>query len=202
MPHQPNFEPSIDECLTIKISAINSWGHLRLNWDMYNASYIWSRKGEKVASIGYSIKNISDSQKQIILEYKNKEEPVKYTIEIVGTPTNLGAGKRWYFICPSTSKRCMNLISPSGYPYFLHRSAFPQLMYQSQKKSKEYRKYEAAFDWLFEEERLRKQLGQKYRKRYYRGRPTPLVKKIEKIRQSLPEKEKLICELERESKYQ
>ena len=198
MRRQPNFEPSIDECLTIKISAINSWGHLRLSWDMYNASYIWSQKGKKVASIGYSIKNISDYQKQIILEYKYEEKPIKYSVEIVGIPTNIGIGKRWYFICPSTGKRCMNLISPSGCPYFLHRSAFTQLMYQSQKRSKEYRKYEAAYGWLFEEERLRNQLAQRYRKRHYRGRPTPLVMKIEKIKHSLPEKEKLLDKMESE----
>ncbi|MCB0549351.1 MAG: hypothetical protein KDD19_17365 [Phaeodactylibacter sp.] len=197
MPRFPNFDPSIDECLTLKISAINSWGYLKPDVDIYNASYIWSRNGEHIASIGYSIWTMSDDLKQMTLDYKQNGIPVKYSVDIEGLTTNLGNGKRWYFICPSTGERCMNLICPSGSRHFYHRTAFPHLMYESQKKSKEYRRIEATFGWMFEEERLQQQLHQKYRKRHYRGKPTPLVRKIERMRRGLPEKEKLLIDLER-----
>lgn len=182
MPRCPTFDPSIDECLTLKLSAINSWGHLKRDHDMYGASYIWSRNGEQIAAIGYSIINVSDDRKLMILEYNWRNEPVKYTVELEGVTTNLGNGKRWYFICPHTGKRCMNLISPSGSRYFLHRSAFPHLMYESQKRSKCARFLDDHFGIYYKIEKLEKELYTKYRKKHYRGRPTPLVKKLTKLR--------------------
>ena len=117
----------------------------------------------------------------MVLAYNHRDTPIKYAIEIVGISTNLGNGLRWYFICPYTGKRCMNLICPSGSQFFLHRTAFPELMYDSQKRSKEYRRINTTFGWLFEEERLNKQLNQKHRKTHYRGKPTPLVLSINKL---------------------
>ncbi|MCB9299927.1 MAG: hypothetical protein H6566_04705 [Lewinellaceae bacterium] len=197
MPRFPNFDPSIDECLTLKISAINSWGHLKPGLDIYSASYNWSRNGKRIASIGYSIRTISEDLKRMTLDYKSHGTPVSYTVDIVGIITNLGNGKRWYFLCPHTGERCMNLICPSGSNYFYHRTAFPHLMYESQKKSKEYRRMEAAFGWMFEEDRLQQQLHKKFRKSHYRGEPTSLVRKVERLRRSFPKKERLLREFER-----
>lgn len=181
MPRTQNFDPSIDECLTFKISMLNKRGHLKREHSMYGASYIWSQRGEKIAEVGYSIIYISEDHKQLILDYQWRKEPVNYTVEIVGIPTNLANGRRWYFICPHTGQRCMNLICPSGSRYFFHRSAFPHLMYESQKQSKAYRRLEDSFGWVFKKEKLQKELWQKYRKRHYRGRPTPLAQKINKL---------------------
>lgn len=36
MPRYPNFEPSIDDCLTIKITYLHQWGHLRPGISIYN----------------------------------------------------------------------------------------------------------------------------------------------------------------------
>ena len=152
MPRYSNSDPSIDECFTVKISMLNKWGHLGPGINAYNRSYIWSRNGQQIASIGYKIEEITDDLKQMTLEYRKNGIPVKYKINIQGVVTNLGNGLRWYFICPPGSK------------YFLHRSLFPVLMYNSQKKGKPSRTISAIFDWLEEENNLAEQLYQKYRK--------------------------------------
>lgn len=187
MPRNPTLQPTIDECLTIKISVLNQWGHLKPGLEESNRTMAWKRSGFQVGSISYSIRSTGSSQKKMILNYKYQGQPVHYTVSIESVITNLGNGKRWYFICPETGKRCMNLISPPRSKYFLHRSAFPELMYNSQKKSKEYRKFEKEFSPIFELERLEEELHSKYRKKHYRGKATPLARKIEKIN-------RLLCE--------
>lgn len=179
MPRYQSFDPTIEDCLTIKISALNSWGYLTPNLNVWNRTYFWEWNGERVASIGYAIHTVSEDLKRMTLHYKHEGKPVTYSVDIVATPTNLGKGKRWYFICPKTGKRCMNLINPEGSKYFWHRTAFPELLYDSQKKSKAYRAFEKQFGPVFEIRRLEEQLSEKYRKTHYRGEPTPLVKKIE-----------------------
>lgn len=90
----------------------------------------------------------------------------------------------------------MNLICPLGSKYFLHRSAFPVLMYNSQKKSKSFRTISAIFDWLEEENNLAEQLYQKYRKSHYRGKPTPLVRKLERLQSDHARQARMIREFE------
>jgi len=181
MPRHPSFTPSIDDCLTIRIAKLNAWGHLKEGWEVFNRFYIWMQGDSEIGRIGYSIKEVHETQKRMILDYQVRGEPVRYEIALESIPTNLGKGKRWYFVCPHTRQRCMNLICPTGSKYFLHRSAFPDLMYESQKKSKAYRQFEAQYGWIFKETRIQQELNQKYRKRHYRGRPTPLVRKYSKV---------------------
>lgn len=180
MPRFPNFEQSINGCLAIKISLFKKWGYLKPGKDIFNAEYAWGTKENIVAKIGYSIKTINDDLKHLVLSYQHGEEPVNYYVKMVAVPTNLGNGKRWYFICPSTGKRCMNLISPRNCKYFVHRSAF-NLLYESQKESKETRNFGKVFGKAFELDDLYDELYKKYRKFHYRGKPTPLVKKILKF---------------------
>ncbi len=172
---------SIGECFTLKISTLRKWGHLKPKLDVNNRIHTWEWEGQKLVQIGYSIRSLSPTQKQLTLKYRFVDRLIKYPIDLEGIPTNLGNGIRWYFICPATGRRCLHLICPPGSKYFLHRSAYPELMYESQKKSKSCRKLEKTYGWIFESERLHAELNQNYRKRHYRGQPTPLVRKIEEL---------------------
>jgi len=175
MSFTPLNSPSVDECFTLKISTLKKWGYLQHGIDVNNRIYTWEQEGQKLARISYSMRSLSPTQKLLPLKYRLGNHPVKYTIDLDGIPPNLGNGIRWYFICPATGRRCLHLICPPGGKYFLHRSAYPELMYESQKKSKSYRKLEKTYGWMFGSERLHAELNQKYRKRHYRGWPTPLV---------------------------
>lgn len=171
---------NIDNSLCVNVSSFRKWGDLKK--DYVNATYSWTTHSKsKLGSIGYVIKKINSDRKILTLSYTFKGEKIKYDITLVSFPTNIGNGKRWYFICPSTKKRCTKLISPNDSKYFLHRTAYPNLLYFSQKRSKEYRRLDNTFGWLFERERLEKELEQPYKKRHYKGNPTPVAAKLKRL---------------------
>ena len=186
-----SFTEAIDECITLKISKLKDWGFLHPDVQSYSNVMTWSDRGQPTASMNYTIQNEDHDTKSLILKYDYKGEPTTHKIPIVSVPSNLGKGVRWYFMCTTTDKRCMNLILPSGYRYFAHRSAFPNLMYHSQKQSKHYRFLEKTYGWEFKLERLYGELHQKYRKSHYRGKPTPLVRKIQQIEEAFEGKEQV-----------
>lgn len=193
----PTFTPDIEDCLHLDISVLNKKGLLKTDFE--NAEYSWNKQNKKFAAILLSIKTSNSNQKILTIYYNSDNQPISYQIMMVSVPTNLGNGKRWYFICPNTGKRCMKLIKPAFSNYFFHRTAFTNLMYASQKRSKQYRRYDTAFGWLYKEESILSKLNTKYRKRHYRGKPTPLVKKLQKLKDisHLKTYETAINELER-----
>lgn len=199
MARLPTFQPSIDDALQFKISYLRAWGQLA--HDGNNHSYQWSVRGEVIATVNYHIKTVSSDRKELIFDYYYQSEPIKYTVPIVAVVSNLGKGQRWYFLCPHTNQRCMNLICPSGHKYFLHRLAYPDYLYDTQKKSKQYRRFQKTFGWLTEERKLMEQLNQPYRKTHYRGQPTPLFKKLIALKKSLPEKGRLLEEFDKNNLF-
>ncbi len=164
--------PTIDKSTTLSTTDLKRRGLLALdfhigvfNWRTFSATYIFEI--------------VDDNLKRIVLQYTDKDGFISYAIDIVATPTNLGHGKRWYFRCPATGTRCLNLIKPIGSKYFLHRSAFPQMIYSKQKWSKAERQVMGLTN-LFEIEKLEEEQRRKYKKTHYRGKPTPLNRKIKK----------------------
>lgn len=181
MPRFPSFAQTIDECLTIDLSNIRKWGDLKENCDVNSRTYVWSKRGQQIASVGYHIECVNEGLKIMTLKYNYRNQPVEYQVSIVCSPSNLGIGVRRYFICPKTGNKCNKLISPSGTKYFFHRSAY-DLLYDSQRQSKKYRWFNKQFGATFELDRLEQELFTKYRKTHNQGRPTPLLKKILKAR--------------------
>ncbi len=54
-----------------------------------------------------------------------------YTVRLVARPCRYG-GRRWFFLCPQTRRRCARLFLPNGGHRFLSRHAY-RLGYQSQR---------------------------------------------------------------------
>ena len=142
--------PSVESCLSIKISNFKKWGHLEKIQQSPLFQYSWSKGGKKVGQIVYMIKHLHATQKELYLSYSYKKQEIRYKIDLVASPSNLGVGQRWYFVCPKTNQKCMALVCLPGQPYFYHRTAFTNLMYESQKKSKSWREMEAVFRQVFE----------------------------------------------------
>ena len=113
------------------------------------------------------------------LDYKFGDEPRNYKVSLVSMPSNLGRGLIWYFLCPSTNKRCRKLYSIGG--YFLHREAFNGCMYDSQTKSKKWRQMEKVYGAYFDSDKCYEQLYKKHFKKYYKGKPTKRYLKLKKI---------------------
>lgn len=112
------------------------------------------------------------------MDYKFREEPRNYKVNLVSIPSNLGKGVIWYFLCPETNKRCRKLYSVSG--YFLHRQAFRGCMYESQTKSKTWRQIEKVYGSYFDSEKNYELLYSKHFKKFYNGKPTKRYLKLMK----------------------
>lgn len=103
--------------------------------------------------------NLATAAPYMILVYPTDSRTVRCRIELTAKPSNLGVGKVWYFVCPSTRRLCRKLYRFDN--YFLHRTAYPNALYQSQAISKNWRAFALAFMRYKEP-----------RKKYYRGKPT------------------------------
>ena len=127
MPRHPTFPTLYDDALQIGISRLKEFGYID---NGFNKSGIltWSSRGEKTGSI--SIRSASmDELPYIVLDYNFRDQPRNYKVQLVSSPSNLGKGKTWYFLCPVTEKRCRILYSIDG--HFLHREAFKGCYYET-----------------------------------------------------------------------
>ncbi len=113
-------------------------------------------------------------------------EPIKYRVQLLAIPSNLGKGLIWYFICPHTGKRCRKLHLVGK--YFYHRTACRGL-YENQTKSKYYKILEKAMGGGYKSDQLFEQLYKKNFKKQYAGKPTKkylkLTQQIQRV-ESIP----------------
>lgn len=181
MPKSHTFPTLYDEALQIHISKLKAWGYLDSDHKK-SGTIKWSRNGNPTGSISILVDPKSESP-YIELDYKFGDEPRNYKISFVSVPSNLGKGRVWYFLCPNTYKRCRKLYSIGG--YFLHREAFNGCMYESQTKSKKWRKIEKIYGYYFDSDKIYSQLYKKNFKKTYAGKPTKkYLKLMEQIRKA------------------
>lgn len=166
---KPYTNPKLyNEALQISISKLKEWEYLNPE-QIKSGTLTWSRNGNQTGSISIKV-NTQSEQPYIELDYKYRDEPRNYKVNLVSMPSNLGKGLIWYFLCPDTNKRCRKLYSIGG--YFLHREAFKNCMYETQTQSKKYRQLEKTLGAYFKTDELYSQLYQKHFKKTYAGKPT------------------------------
>ena len=180
MPRISTIPDLYDDAQSISMSSLRKWGYLEPNcWK--SGSIRWSRGGRTTGSISIHV-DMSASPPYMQLSYTyEKEEEINYKVPLVSLPSNLGKGKVWYFLCPSTQKRCRKLYRFEK--YFLHREAF-NAMYEKQTYSSNNRALCHLADIAFGSDQLYDELYSKNFKKYYAGKPTrryiKLIKKIQK----------------------
>ena len=178
MPKFPTFPTLYDECKQISISSLNRWGYLKQGqWK--TGKITWSR-GEGVykeirGEIGITINTFSESP-FLELNYKYNGDPINYQVPLVSMPSNLGKGLVWFFICPSTGKRCRKLYLVNT--YFYHRSAFRGCMYDKQTQSHKNRNLFKHYEIVFGVDIAFDQIYSKHFKKYYNGKPTKRYLKL------------------------
>lgn len=160
-----------DEEKSISTSSLKKWGYFKNG----NKSGVitWSRNGVKTGSINIEVKM---NEPKIYFDYQFNNEPLKYSIPLISTPSNIGTGLIWYFLCPFTGKRCRKLHLING--KFMHRSNLPGGMYASQTRSKKWRQIENVYGCYFDNDNNYQKLHSKHFKRYYNGKPTKRYKKL------------------------
>ena len=161
-----------DEVLQLSITKLKEWGYLHPN-HRTQAVINWG----EAASVSIKVSTAPPSP-YIELSYTYQGEALKYQIQLMPTPSNLGKGIYYYFICPITGKRCRKLYLING--QFAHRAAFAG-MYNCQIKSKKDRLTFKAINTLLKADLIRNQL-KKSMQNYYKGKPTKrfmqLLKKL------------------------
>jgi hypothetical protein len=182
MAKYPTYPTLFDEVLQISISKIKAFGYLKPD-SIMGGNIVWSTNGKETARIGITVNTLADF---IELDYSYNGKPVKYIINLVSLPSNLGKGDVWYFECPQTKKRCMKLYCIGG--YFMHREAFKGCMYKKQTKGKRERAQMKMIETYFRTGKLNEQLHGKYFKRTYAGKPT---KKFTRLMQKIKRAERI-----------
>jgi hypothetical protein len=183
MPKPYTFPTLFDEVKTVSISFLTKYNYLKAI-QRQSGTITWSRNGNKTDSITIRV-NTQSEQPYIELDYRCNEAPVKYRVQLISVPSNLGKGVVWYFICPCTDKRCRKLYLAKT--YFYHRSAFRGYMYEKQTQSKKYRHLDKTLGVYFRTDELFEQLYRKHFKKQYAGKPT---KKYLKLNSQLAKLEK------------
>lgn len=169
-----NYPVTVEDCLTISISKLKEWEYLNNGYK--SGTITWSRNGAPTANIGINC-HISEFRSYINLDYNSNGEPRKYKVKLICKSSNLGKGKIWYFLCPNTNKLCRKLILYGG--YFLHRTAFKNLMYAKQIESKKWRALTSSFEKIFIPDEVSVMRYKKYFKTHYKGKPTKMFLKLE-----------------------
>ena len=182
MPKPHTFPTLYDEVKTVSITFLTKHGYLKPN-QLKVGSVHWSRNGENIGSI--SIRVCTHSENLFLeFDYKCNQVPIKYKVQLVSVPSNLGKGVVWCFVCPSTGKRCRKLYLADT--YFYHREAFKGCMYEKQTQSKKSRYLDKMIGAYFQTDQLYEQLYKKNFKKQYAGKPT---KKYLKLTQQIQKAE-------------
>jgi hypothetical protein len=174
MPKPHTFPTLFDEVKTVSISFLTKHRYLKPNqWQ--NGTITWSINGSQTGSISIHV-NTQSEQPFIELDYKINEAPIKYRVQLLSAPSNLGKGLVWYFVCPLTGKRCRKLYLTNT--YFYHRSAFRGCMYEKQTQNKNSRYLDKILGVYFRTDQLFEQLNNKHFKKHYAGKPTKRYLKL------------------------
>ena len=183
-----NYPTTVNELRSFDINFFKRYDYL-FTGSHRAGSIVWTSSNGNKNSIGIEVKiNVDDGF--LIVDYiHNKTESIKYKIQLISRPSNLGTGLIWFFVCPFTGKVCRKLHLING--YFKHRTANPGLMYSKQLESKKWREWTGIFGSEFNDDLYRELYG-KYFKPFYNGKITKrharILKKIEKHENKDPRK--------------
>lgn len=164
---------SVENCNTVSITKLKEWGYL--NNGIKSGVIKWSISGEVHSRIGIK-STILEHVQYITLAYTQNGESINYNVRLISIPSNLGKGEIYYFLCPSTGKRCRKLYCNSK--YFLHREAFRYFYYDKQIESKKSRDLHSVFDRVFLKDEVYNEIYSKHFKTHYNGKITKRYKKI------------------------
>src|SRR5690625_2668366 len=174
MPKPYTFPTLLDEAKQVSITKLKEFGYMEPD-SFKSGRLIWSSRGEEIGSVNIFVDMQESSYAELSYTY-NKEEQVRYKVNMDSVESNLGMGRIWYFICPHTGKRCRKLYSAGK--YFLHRDAYPHAMYECQTYSKRGRMVDKVCKIMNGSDKLYEELYSKHFKTHYAGKPTKRYKQI------------------------
>ena len=134
------------------------------------------------SNIGFESKYFHD-EAFIRLFYKNTNNVTNevtnhdYKVYLTTIQSNLGKGDILYFICPVAGNNCRILYNCYGSTIWKSRDAYQnRIYYEDQLMSKKYR----PLKYIFIDKKL-EELYNKKTKSHYRGKPTKIINRIDKL---------------------
>lgn len=171
-----NYPTTVEDCLTFRLKSLTENNNTYLTkYGTQKGVTRWSTNGEVHSIINIEVTH-SEFDTFVIFDYKCNGEPKRYRVNLECKGSNLGKGLIWFFVCPSTGKLCRKLYLKSG--YFLHRTAFGNLMYSKQIESKKIRDLNKIFGVYFIRDEVYSEFYKKYFKTHYNGKPTKRYLKL------------------------
>lgn len=157
-----------DEMLKLTIADLKRMSLLIVPNDAKFKSEIkWTNK--KTDTVVSSI-NIEVDTSKFLFNYRYRGQLKCYYVDKIIESSNLGNGFVYYFKCPLSHLKCRVLYLHNG--IFCHRSACKGALYGKQKESKKGRELFKLLNKTFGKSDLYKQILAKYRKKYYKDKPT------------------------------
>lgn len=102
------------------------------------------------------------------------------TIKLIRKSSNLN-GFFYLFICPKVKKPCYKLNRPKNEQLFLSYRGYNNLVYRKQTISAKQRPSIRLFQYSIQLNQLEDELFKPKKKTHYKGKPTPLIKRLEMI---------------------
>jgi len=126
--------PTVEAGFPLDVSRLLRHGTIRTGC-VTSGSIVWSasHSGERRATIGYEADLTNGDAGRMRLRYAVDGKPQDYWVRLTTTPCHFG-GRRWWFLCPSSGRRCGKLHLPPGGTIFAARQAYC-LAYRSQRQS-------------------------------------------------------------------
>lgn len=172
-----NYPTTIEDCLTFRLKSLTENGNTYLtSYGTRKGITSWSSNGQVHSKINIEV-TYTEYDTYIIFDYQCNGQPKKYRVNLISKTSNLGKGKVWFFVCPSTGKLCRKLYLSNG--LFLHRTAFNGLMYSKQIESKKSRDLGKIFNVYFVPDEVYAERYKKYFKTHYKGKPTKKYLKLQ-----------------------
>ena len=165
---------TIDEYLTLSVADLKRLGFLKPR-DLMGGGVTWKRGNRIAAQI--HVTTDTRAVPMCYLSYMYEGKPKRETIRLMFKHSNLnpeGEHGYYYFVCPVTGDCCRRLYNVDG--RFVGRSAFRALYPQQAKSSKA----RAEISFLGALARLDELSKSRYRKEFYKGKPTPYRLRWEK----------------------
>lgn len=130
--------PVVEDGLKLDLRRLRQRGDFSKNVVARNGTLTWSytRTGEKIATVGYSYDSWCEAPwfrlQYTVTASDGDAHRIDETIRLERFSQPFG-GYRWYFLCPSTKRRCQCLYKPAGAFRFRSRHAY-RMQYNSQQR--------------------------------------------------------------------
>jgi hypothetical protein len=103
---------AVEQSLRIDIRQLRRSGYVRAG-ERRSGVWTWSRRGERVGSIGFAVDLTDPDNGRAELDYSVNGERRQRTIHVEAAPCRYG-GRRFYFRCPRSGRRCELLCGVGG----------------------------------------------------------------------------------------